>query len=364
MQYSKPIKIIFNPPENSENQYIRILVNAIQNNGFQIEKLDDFFQNWAHFKSIQLIHLNWFENLDDTSHLKMWKSYLRKLVVLAAIRFGKKKLVWTMHNRLSHEKKSGKLSQKLTKKLVEQADAIVIHSKVSEAILRSSYPTSSARIEYIPHPDFIDVYPPSKSATKTFPGNGLQLLFVGAVKPYKNIELLIEVVSQYPEEVSLKIAGNPNSLGYKAELEQLAAGKSNIHLQLEFIPDPELPGLIQQADLLVLPYSLESSLNSGTVILAFSYQRTVICPLIGTIDDLKGGTPHVFTYTYASAEEHFEALDREIKKAIMLKKNDSNSLREKGKLMYELVNRENNKEMVGKKLVQLYRQLLHSPKTF
>lgn len=364
MEDGKPIKIIFNPPENPENQYIRILVNALENNGFELEKLDDFFRNWKHFGSIQLVHLNWFENLDDTGNLKMWKSYFRKLIVLAAIRFGNKKLVWTMHNKLSHEKKSGKLSQKLTKKLVEQADAIIIHSKISESILRSSYPESSARIEYIPHPDFIDVYPASENNPNGKFNDKLQLLFVGAVKPYKNIELLVEVVSHYPEEVSLRIAGNPNSAAYKAELERLAVGKQNIHFQLEFIPDTELPRLIQQSDLLILPYSLESSLNSGTVILAFSYQRTVICPRIGTIDDLEGGSPNIFSYSYATAEEHLEALDKEIKKAITLKKKDPKSLQEKGKQMYELVNRANNKEMAGKKLVRLYCQLLHPSKTF
>jgi len=358
-----PVKIIFNPAENPENQYIGILVGMLQKSGFEVEKLDDFFRSWAHFKSIKLVHLNWFENLDDTSKISMWKSYFRKLVVLAAIRLGKKKLVWTMHNRLSHEKKSGKLSQKLTGKLIQQADAIVIHSKTSEQLLRTSYPHIEGEIIHIPHPNFIDVYPhistPSISSS-----NKLQLLFIGAIKPYKNIELLIEAVSKFENEVDLKIAGNPASNSYKEELIDLAKGKSSVNLRLEFIPDEELPQLISESDLLILPYSMESSLNSGTVLLALSQGKTVICPRIGTVDDLIDMTSDLLDYSYSSEKEHLSALESRISEAISLKKTDPNSLKEKGERLLELVRKNNSKKEVGKKLVELYHHLLDPINTF
>ncbi|MGX7835548.1 glycosyltransferase, partial [Campylobacter fetus subsp. venerealis] len=117
----------------------------------------------------------------------------------------------------------------------------------------------------------------------------LKLLFLGAIKPYKNIELLIDLAKKFPLDIQLTVAGNPSSDSYRSELEALALDTQNIKLDLTFIPDEELPGYIHESDLLILPYSLASSLNSGTVILAFSYGRTVICPRIGTIDDLKAG---------------------------------------------------------------------------
>lgn len=363
MTQDKPIKIIFNPVENPANQYIGIMVGMLRQNGFLVEKLDDFFKSWAHFQSIKLVHLNWFENLDDTSKSSMWKSYLRKLVVLSAIRLGGKKLVWTMHNRLSHEKKSGKLSQKLTGKLIRQADAILIHSKVSEDILRSEYPKLTAQIAHIPHPDFIDVYPHS-SKPKKETSTKLQLLFIGAVKPYKNIELLIEAVSKFENKVELLIAGNPVSQAYKKELEELAKNNPSIELRLEFIPDQELPELISDSDLLILPYSIESSLNSGTVILALSYGRTVICPRIGTVDDLKDESDDLLDYTYTTEKEHLFALEGRINEAILLKQANPNSLKEKGERMLQTVKIKNNKEEVGKKLIELYHNLLSSKNTF
>ncbi|WP_158531165.1 glycosyltransferase family 4 protein [Algoriphagus chordae] len=350
-------KIIFNPCENKENQYIAILVNGLEMHGYGVSRLDDFLSSKKHYQSIKLLHLNWFENLDDSSSSSMWKSYFRKLVVLAAVKFGKKKLVWTMHNRLSHEKKSGKLSRALAQKIVSRADAIVIHSEVSRDILHSQYPKIRAKIVHIPHPDFVDVYGAMLPESSEQRAPQLKLLFVGAIKPYKNIELLIEVAKRFPKEVHLTIAGNPNSEAYRSELQNLAQNAANISLELKFIPDAELPSYIHQSDLLILPYSLESSLNSGTVILGFSYGRTVICPRIGTIDDLDGGED-VFDYSYTSESEHLEALDTQIQKVITLHQHNPDSLIEKGYKMRELVLKKNNKQVVTDGLIKLYEGLL------
>ncbi len=351
-------KIIFNPSENKENKYINILVDGLKRHGFEVNRLDDFLSSWKHFKSIELVHLNWFENLDDSSSASMWKSYFRKLVVLAAVKLGKKKLVWTMHNRVSHEKKSGKLSQALTRKVVAQADAIVIHSTLSRAILASQYPDLQADIIHIPHPDFVDVYGPMIPDKVEEKNPKLRLLFIGAIKPYKNIELLIDLAKKFPSDIQLTVAGNPSSDSYRSELEALARDTQNIKLDLTFIPDEELPGHIHESDLLILPYSLASSLNSGTVILAFSYGRTVICPRIGTIDDLKAGD-NVLDYTYNSEEEHADALLLQVEKAIELWKSNPNSLLDKGLYMRELIQKQNNKKNVSDSLIELYESLVN-----
>ena len=358
MSMDSPTKIIFNPCENKENQYIAILVNGLEKYGYDVNRLDDFLSSSKHYQSIKLLHLNWFENLDDSSASSMWKSYFRKLVVLAAVKFGKKKLVWTMHNRLSHEKKSGKLSRALTQKIVSQADAIVIHSAVSKEILKNQYPNLNAKIVHIPHPDFVDVYGPMIPENTENKEAKLKLLFLGAIKPYKNIELLIRIAKKFPESLHITIAGNPNSEAYRSDLQKLAAGTSNIALHLKFIPDTDLPKFIHRSDLLILPYSLESSLNSGTVILGFSYGRTVICPKIGTIDDLGAGED-VFDYSYSSQSEHMQALEKLVQKAIRIHQADPTSLIDKGHKMKDLIITKNNKQNVTDNLIRLYESLLN-----
>ncbi len=352
------LKIIFNPCENRENKYVSILVGGLAKRGYEISGLDNFLTSISHFNSIKLVHLNWFENLDDQSLKSMWISYFRKITLLTLIRLTGKKLVWTMHNRLSHEKKSGKLSRKLTQNIIEQADAIVIHSNYSREILLSQFPTLGGKIVHIPHPDFVDVYGPEISDEPKTRENRLNLLFLGAIKPYKNIELLIEAMKPFSDTVHLTIAGNPNSRTYKNELMRLAADSTNITLDLGFIPNDNLPKYLHKVDLVVLPYSLESSLNSGTVLLAFSYGRTVICPRIGTIDDLEN-EEDAFAYTYSNEIEHLEILKAQIEKALKIYSENPDSLIQKGYKMKKLVSQKNQKKMVINAFDKLYQNLLN-----
>ena len=356
-QAEAAIPIIFNPPDNSENQYIHILVKGIEENGFAVNPLDDLFKSRAHFQSIRLVHLNWFENLDESSKGAMWKSFTRKIVALLAIKASGKKLVWTMHNRLSHEKGSGKLSNILVKLLLKSVDAVVIHCASTETFLREIYPKFRSKILLIPHPHFIDVYGKALELPKN-PQEPLKLLFMGAVKPYKNLELLIRVCREFGDAIHLTIAGKPASQDYAEELRRLAFGADQIDLRLGFVEDQQIPDLIGGSDLLVLPYDMRSSLNSGTVILAFSYGRTVICPRIGTIDELAAADSGVFSYTYASESEHESKLRYAIGHVLELKKNDPLALLQMGRTMRAHVQKANDPVVATDGLSKLYRDLL------
>lgn len=349
------MKVIFNPSENKENKYIDIFVDALEYADYEVYPLDGFLSSWKHFTSIKLVHLNWFENLDDSSKAATLKSFFRKLVALIAIRLGNKKLVWTMHNRLSHEKKSGKWSNILSSLLVRWADTIVIHSEESRVLLSQSF---LKKVVHIPHPDFIGVYGPIVQKQENRLENSIKLVFLGAIKPYKNIELLIRLARRFSDSIELSILGNPNSAEYKKEIQQLGEGLPNLHLKLEFIPDEDLPEILAKSDLVVLPYNLESSLNSGTVILAFSYQKTVICPKIGTIKDFGKADSAIFSYEYHTPEEHFEKLSDRINLAIELKKTNPLIFEEMGQKMFSLVQEQNDKALAGQKLVELYSKLL------
>lgn len=351
------MKIIFNPPDNKENQYIKLMTASLIEAGFDISALDDFFSSYKHFKSIRLIHLNWFENIDDSSLFVALRSFFRKMIVLLAIKITKKPLIWTMHNRSSHEKGLPVFSNTLTNLLIKWSDRIIIHSHVSADLLTKRHPQVATKIVYIPHPNFINVYGPILPSSDDS-GRTLKLLFIGVVKPYKNIELLIKMAKEFAPQLELTIAGKPVSERYKTALEQMAKGIKNINLQLRFIDDTEIQKFFRDADLLVLPYDLESSLNSGTVILAFSYKKTVICPLIGTIADLKEVHNDILTYSYANKHDHEALLRKKIAEAVSLKINKPDIFKEKGANMFTYVQHYHDNKQIGKQLIELYNNLL------
>lgn len=350
--------IIFNPPVNEENKYIDIMVAPLRKEGFKVHALDDFFSTKKHFQSIRLVHLNWFENVDDSSYRSAARSFARKMFVLSVIRMSGKKLIWTMHNRTSHEKRTGWFSRTITRCLIRWSHRIVIHSKKSQEIIGNQYPDAIHKLFYLPHPEFIGTYGPPPAEAHGPEGLPLRLLFVGAVKPYKNIELLIQTAAAFKDKVHITIAGKPSTPAYGEAIRESAQAPGNVHLLPEFIPDHELPRLMEQCDLLVLPYDINSSLNSGTVLLAFSYKKTVICPAIGTIEDLGEAKEHVLHYDYRSEKEHIDQLQSKVAQAIGMKTKNSQIFNLWGNRVFQHVNNANNKELVGRQLLSLYRELL------
>jgi hypothetical protein len=84
----------------------------------------------------------------------------------------------------------------------------------------------------------------------------------------------------------------------------------------------------------------------------------VICPRIGTIDDLKN-EEDVFTYSYSDETEHLEILKAQIQKALNIYLENPDSLLEKGRNMKKLVSQKNQKEFVINAFDKLYQDLLN-----
>ncbi|WP_353126192.1 glycosyltransferase [Parapedobacter pyrenivorans] len=349
--------IIFNPPVNDENQYIRLLVDELRAKGYRIHPLDTLFSSRKHFRSIKLVHLNWFENIDDSSFFVALRSFLRKLIVLVAIRISGKPLVWTMHNRVSHEQGTALFSRAITALLLRWSHRIVIHARQSEGIVAAHGVKVLQRLVYIPHPHFIGVY----GAVHPRHAQGsdkLHLLFTGMVKPYKNLELLIDVVGSFGEQVQLTIAGKALNERYEQQVLNRAQHMGNVTLLPYFVPDGEVAALLADADAVVLPYDLASSLNSGTAILAFSYKRTVICPEIGTISDLDQHMGDTFHYRYGTEEQHRRVLREQIARALKLKQRDPAALDNLGNQLYEYMAAVHDRQRIGWELDRVYQHVL------
>src|SRR5690606_5619017 len=99
------------------------------------------------------------------------------------------------------------------------------------------------------------------------------------------------------------------------------------------------------------------SLNSGTVILAFSNRRSVICPEIGTIADLGAAKENVLYYHYENSKEHLLKLTQTVQYALDLKEKDRSAFFSMGDRMYEYVAQHHDRKLVGEKLIECYQSL-------
>lgn len=321
------MKIAFSPAENVENKYISNIKKAIASSD-SVEltsfRIKNVFLFKKEFFNYDYVWLNWYEDHNGILH------GLIKILTLYILRIKKIKIVYVFHNKKSHNVKSPFIYKWLFKILMHFSYRIIIHSKSSYDELPSN---CNEKIVYVPHPNYIEDYGPILEESSMFE-NRLDLLFIGQIKLYKNIELLIDVIKEFDkEDVFLTICGKAESEHYKAVLSEKAKDIPNVKLDFKFIPDNEINGILSKTDLLILPYNLESSLNSGTIIMAFSYKKSVIAPNIGTLKDMK--TKKFYTYEYFSELEHSTNLSSQVCKAIMDKKKNRSIFKSYGKALYE-----------------------------
>ena len=343
-------KLFIYPANNNENQNINIQQKAIKECGINVTySLKDFF-------STDFFLLNWFETLGGNIKL----DYIKKCIKIFFMVLFRKKIFWVVHNKQPHTKYSNdrslSLSIKLMKKLQKVASRIIILCDETEKVLKQigndniSY---EAKIYKIPHPNYIGIYPEHNTPITE---KKLNFLYIGQVNKYKNVDLLINVFNGIIDKnISLTIAGNCKDKMYIEQLNKLVSNK-NIFCDFQFIPDNEIISYINKSEILILPYSLDSSLNSGTIFLAFSYKKTVISPLIGTLKEYEKNDSFFYSYEYNTQEEHLVNLKSIINKVIEDYKNDSKILQKKGIEAFNLVQKQNSFEIITTKYKELFSQ--------
>ena len=229
--------------------------------------------------------------------------FLALLFALQLCRLKGIKIIWTMHNFCSHEERFPVLEAILRRSLLKVANGIISLTKSSHHQALEQYPRlRNIPFSITPHGHYREVYPnrvTSFEAKKKlgFPAKSDVICFFGAIRRYKNIPFLIDNFRQLKDEnLYLVIGGKTDSSDLVAELIQKAGEDSRIRLHLEFIPEEKMQVYLNASSVVVLPY--EEILNSGSAILALSFNRPVIVPDKGSMSELQTlvGSEWVFTY--------------------------------------------------------------------
>lgn len=311
------MKVIVTPfGKDVKNRYINRMLEAIKLACGDVEfiplgKYKDIFRK----RDADYVWLNWFENYYNGSKIVQ---LLKKVIWLLSFKLLRIPIVSTFHNRTPHDSQNTwaeRLGFYLTFRL---ADKIIILSEESRDLVMKLIGNShGAKVCLIPHPSY-------DCKAKDYPEkpDRFGLLFFGLLRPYKNIELVIEMATIFPQ-ITFTIAGQPVSKDYETKLRNIVADYHNVKFIPHFLSESEIDNLIDQNTLLLLPYDLKSSLNSGVVIHGLSKNINMIIPEIGTVKQLDNKDA-VFSYTYTSEEEHRHSLIQSIKQAYDLYCNDYN----------------------------------------
>jgi len=243
--------------------------------------------------------LNWFESIFKNRFV--WLPFIKRFFLLFLLKILNKKIIWTVHNKIPHETNIySRILIFLLKKWSSK-----IHILCPATIEECNLQKYKKKIVCISHGDYFDNYPPGNFSIREYysiPKENNILLFIGQIRPYKNIELLIDAFEK--AELSKKNW----TLLICGEGKLNAQSSKNIILDFNFISNEKMRAYLEQSSLLIAPYNKKSALNSGTLWLACSFAKPFILPDIGCVKNILNREEFLYVYDYANQEEHLENL--------------------------------------------------------
>jgi glycosyltransferase involved in cell wall biosynthesis len=196
-------------------------------------------------------------------------------------------VVAIVHNPADHD---GSALHRLAARLVlQRCRALFTHAEAMAAELRADFPSIPVASHPLPasHPRVL----PERARARAGLGLGRTdrvALFLGLIRPYKGVDVLLEAFARLPESSPwrLVVAGEAWG-GLGAELEGQLAGlgiEERVRLDLRWIPEEEIPALLAAADVVVLPYRAGS--QSAVVPMAMAYGLPVITTAVGGLPEV------------------------------------------------------------------------------
>jgi len=250
-------------------------------------------------------HVHWPEDfLSYPSAVAAYFYVTAELLLFAWARLRGTKLVWTIHDVGPHESYHPQLERLFWPLFLPMVDGIISLSETARAEAYDRFPVlRSVPSAIVPHGHYRTAYPdsvPKAKARRQFDleANVPVALFVGRIRPYKNVVPLIKTFRQWENpEARLIVAGNPVSEELDGRIRAEANEDARVRTDLRFIEEDEIPVLIAAADLVVLPY--ETIMHSGSALLALSFDRSVLVPDLGAMAELQDrmGPDWVRTYS-------------------------------------------------------------------
>lgn len=246
------------PTENDDNLYITSCRRVWETAGYVVNFFPNRFSGLMNFKLFfgNTIVLNWFEDRLGLGGIQIL-SFFKSIILLLVIRCTFKKVIWVRHNLKPHNNYSPFFYDLLLRILDQLSDVTVTHRNVKE--LNSCY---------IPHP----LYPIDDEIKCDV--KDVDYLYFGLVKPYKDIDLLLE---GWPVDQTLVMAGYCNDIKYEEKLKKIIfTRKLKVTWRNEFLDYNDLCVLISKSKCVVLPHSDGKMIVSGAFYQAVSLGVNVL----------------------------------------------------------------------------------------
>lgn len=235
------------------------------------------FGLFKYLRKTDYVLFNWIEKLPENK-AGMAQSFAL-FILFPLFKLFNIKIIWTMHNKLTHSKKHQKVSNAIFKSMLKKSDYILTHSSEGIDFGESLVKGAKSRIYYFPHP-----IKDRRSNINTH--KKYDILIWGSLSPYKGIIQFLEYLhnNNIENKYKILIVGTASSKEFFKELSDLQT--KTIEIKNEFIEDNTLKIIIEESEIVLFSYNNASILSSGALIDSIGYGAKIIGPDVGAFTDL------------------------------------------------------------------------------
>lgn len=287
-----PLRVLARPAFKNRDKlpYNHLLYSELVRAGARVE---DYTFRRALTGRHDVFHLHWPESLLETRSLaRCLVSAVRAMLALFVLRRRGTAIVWTGHDVAPHDLVHPWLERRFFAYVLRRLDGLIAMTPAGRERLVEAHPVlADLPFAIVPHGHFRGFFEDGISQAEArarldLPATGRVLLFFGQIRPYKGLEALLDAFAAAGlEDTTLLIAGRPNRRSdHAARIQARIEAMANVKPALTFVPNEAIQLYMRAADLVVCPF--ERILNSGSVILALSFDRPVLAPALGALPEL------------------------------------------------------------------------------
>jgi glycosyltransferase involved in cell wall biosynthesis len=275
-------------PYVRQNPYQKMLYASAFENGFAVTPLPSLDAVDALSDRLQLtLHYHWihdvFKRVSRPREAK--KAAKRFLDTVMRQREAGHKILWTLHNVLSHSAQFADEETYLRQEMANISDMIHIMNPDTPRLVSAHYQLPAEKVIHVSHPSYTNVYGDYISRAQARLELGLNedniaFLCFGSLVPYKGTRFFIQVLDKLQERFGgrarLIIAGSKGKADFMEELYQIISGRSDIILFADHVDDQALQIFFRATDVVACPYPV--SLNSGVAMTAATFGKPMVVP--------------------------------------------------------------------------------------
>ena len=275
----------FFPDISSANSYQNMLYSESRKANWIVKAIETPFNVPP---DVDAVHIHWQNAIWGLSHLERSELMNSDFTSLFAFKNHvsrkKRHMIWTVHNLVPHDSTELDSEIALMRKMNEESDVIHFLTHESVAEIKKFIPVDERKIIVEPPCSYLGFLPNKLNSEAMRQRYGIAkesliIGFVGQIRPYKNVQLLIDAFLELYEEfhnLVLIVAGLNQDPIVDSSMRELSQQFDYIHYIDRFLTPIEFAELSSLIQIACYPYT--SILNSGSLFSSLSFGHHIVLP--------------------------------------------------------------------------------------